>query len=271
MIKKSQHAMNNAPIGILDSGIGGLSVWQEIHRKIPHESITYLADHAYQPYGERTVREIQRRVKLLIKFLLKKNVKLIVVACNTATVAGIDTYRTWFPEIPIIGVVPVVKTAASITKTHHIAIISTEFTAESSYQKRLIKTFAVGCKVENIGVPDLASFIEKGEVDTRVNRLLRGFLQTKKMDGVDVIALGCTHYPFVRNNIEEIAGKGVSIIDSGGAVARHVLRVLTAARLRSNGRQTNDVWYTTSNRPRQVSKVAHLLTKRNMVFRYVSI
>lgn len=271
MIKKSQHTMNNSPIGILDSGIGGLSVWQEIHKKIPHESIMYLADHAYNPYGERTIQEIQRRVKLLIRFLLKKNVKLIVVACNTATVAGIDTYRTWFPEIPIIGVVPVVKTAASISKTHHVAVLSTEFTAGSLYQKQLIETFAGGCKVENIGVPDLASFIEKGEVDTRVNRLLRRLLQTKKMNGVDVIALGCTHYPFIRHKIEEIVGKGVSIIDSGGAVVRHVLRVLTAAGLRSNGRQKNDVWFTTSDSPDQVSKIAHLLTKGKMVFRYVSI
>lgn len=258
------------PIGILDSGIGGLTIWKEIARQLPNESILFVGDHAYQPYSDRLAGEIRRRVKQLIQFLVEKKVKLIVVACNTATVAGIDAYRRWFPTIPIIGVVPVVKMAASMTKTKHIAVISTPYTAASSYQKRLIKTFAEGSLVENIGVPELASYIEEGQTDGRVSRLIGQFLNPERMRGVDVIALGCTHYPFVRSMIEHIVGKDVAIIDSGGAVARHTARILEANRLRADEGKPYTVFYTTGG-AKNVTRVASKLTGDPIRFTYVQV
>ncbi|MBI3342876.1 glutamate racemase [Candidatus Gottesmanbacteria bacterium] len=255
----------DAPIGILDSGLGGLTIWREIRDQLPDESTIYIGDHAYQPYGGRSVGVIRRRVTHLITFLLRQRAKIIVVACNTATVAGIDVYRRWFPGTPIIGVVPVVKTAVSLTKTKHVAMLSTPFTAASSYQKRLIKTFAHGCTVENIGIPDLASLIEEGALVGRMERLLRQFLNPKKMNRVDVIALGCTHYPFIRDKIGEIIGKGVSIIDSGGAVARHTARILDANTLRVNGKKRYTIFYTTGDAVK-VSRIARRLMGENIQF-----
>lgn len=255
----------NAPIGILDSGLGGLTIWQEIRRQLPDEPTIYIGDHAYQPYGARSSDSIRRRVKRLIAFLLDKGVKLIVVACNTATVAGIDRYRQWFPKVPIIGVVPAVKMAAAITKTKHIAVLSTPYTAASRYQKHLIRTFANGCRVENIGVPELVPRIENGEADEKISAFLRKYVGT--LGDVDVVALGCTHYPFITSRIKEVVGSWITIIDSGGAVARHVNRVLTAESLRSRGVLPYTMFYTTGD-ARRVTRVANILTGENIQFSY---
>lgn len=237
--------MSLAPIGILDSGLGGMTIWSEIRRILPFESTVYVADHAYHPYGERSSGAIRRRVRAIIGFLLSKEAKLVVIACNTATVAGIDRYRQWFPHIPLIGVVPVVKKAAQMTKTGHFAVVSTPFTAASSYQKRLIATFADGCRVENIGVPRVAQMIESGELDEAVDTLLGRYLG--ELGDVDVVALGCTHYSFIRREIARRLGKQVSVIDSASAVARHVARVLTKERLRARRWKPYTEWYTTGD------------------------
>lgn len=260
----------NDPIGIFDSGIGGLTIWKEIKKQLPNESFLYIGDHAYQPYGDKSTGEIRRRMKRLIQFLIKQKVKLIVIACNTATVAGIDAYRNWFPAVPIIGVVPVVKMAVSLTKTKHIMVMSTPFTAESSYQKRLIKFFAEGCLVENIGIPKLSTYIEQGQTDGRVSRLIGQFFSEEKMRGVDVIALGCTHYPFVRSEIEKIVGKDVAIIDSGGAVGRHTARILDANKLRGGQEKPYTVFYTTGN-AKNVTRVAKKLMGESIRFTYVRV
>ena len=260
----------NDPIGILDSGIGGLTIWREIERLLPNESILYIGDHEYAPYGNRSAGEIRHRVKRLIGFLLKKNAKLIVVACNTATVAGIDTYRTWFPTVPIIGVVPVVKTAVSITKTKHVAVISTPYTAASSYQKWLIQSFANGCTVENIGVPDLAAIIEQGKTSERGAAILHRYLGPITKKNIDVIALGCTHYPFIKEAIQTIVGKGVAVIDSGGAVARHTARILDANKLRGREGKPYTVFYTTGD-AKNVTRIASKLIGEPIKFIYVRV
>ncbi len=262
--------MNDSPIGILDSGLGGLTILKEIRRQIPNESILYIGDQAYQPYGGKSVYVIRQRVKRLITFFLEKQAKLIVVACNTATVAGIDTYRTWFPAVPIIGVVPVVKTAASITKTKHVAVISTPYTAASSYQKWLIRSFANGCTVENIGVLDLAALIEQGKTGGRGTAILHRYLDPIMKKNIDVLALGCTHYPFIKETIQTIVGKGVAVIDSGGAVARHTARILDANKLRGREGKPYTVFYTTGD-AKNVTRIASKLIGEPIKFTYVRI
>ena len=131
--------MNNAPIGIFDSGSGGLSIYQSVAALLPRESVVYLGDHAYLPYGDKSTDFIKKRGVQCIDFLVSQKAKLIVVACNTATVAGIEYFRTVFPDIPIVGVVPVVKTAAAVSETKYFVVLSTPFTAGSTYQKELIR------------------------------------------------------------------------------------------------------------------------------------
>jgi glutamate racemase len=219
--------MSNKPIGVLDSGSGGLSILSSIHRLLPHESLIYLGDHAYIPYGNRSSDLVNARVVSVITFLLSKQVKLIVVACNTATVSGIDYYRSLFPNVPIVGVVPVIKTAAKITKTNHFLVLSTSHTAKSRYQKELIHKFAPLCDVTNVGSPRLVMLIENNDLDSsEVKHELQYLLQSFDPKKHDVIVLGCTHYPFLIHEIRAIVGKDIHILDSGDAVARQVGRIL---------------------------------------------
>ncbi len=246
------------PIGVLDSGIGGLTIWQEIIRTLPQESTVYIGDHAYLPYGLRSPEEIRERTTLLINFLAAKQAKLIVIACNTATTAGIDVYRALVPHIPIIGVVPVIKTAVTMTRTKHIIVLSTPYTAASAYQSSLIKTFGAGCRIEAVGIPGLAELIESDANEGELDQLLASYLKPEKLRGVDVIVLGCTHYPFLLPRIERMVGNGIRVIDSGAAVARHVARVLSAEHLQQESGIVRALFYTTGD----ASHVSHVASKR---------
>jgi glutamate racemase len=213
---------------MFDSGVGGLTIFRSIHSLLPKESILYVGDHCYGPYGNKSIRCIKERGVKVIQYLISNRSKLIVIACNTATVAGIEYFRRKFPSVPIVGVVPVVKTAASVSKTKHFIVLSTSFTAKSRYQKHLIHTFAPHCTVTSIGSDALVPLIEEGHVDSPQVRVeLQRLLHYTKENTCDVVVLGCTHYPFVRPAIRAIVGTRVTILDSGGAVARQVNRILT--------------------------------------------
>jgi len=254
--------MNNAPIGIFDSGSGGLSVYQSVAALLPKESIVYLGDHAYLPYGDKSTDFIKKRVVECIKFLISRQAKLIIIACNTATVAGIDYFRIKFPEVPIVGVVPVVKTAAALSKTKHFVVLSTRFTANSHYQKELIKKWAPDCTVSNIGSSRLVFLIEKGSLDVpEIKHELKIIFHRIKDFPFDVVALGCTHYPFVRSVIRAIVGDEVKIIDSGAAVARQVQRILIHRNDLSGSFRANVQFVTTGDGPTVASVFNHLLHK----------
>jgi glutamate racemase len=258
-------------IGILDSGFGGLSVYQSITTLLPHESTVYIGDHAYVPYSTKTRSIIHNRVTKLIQFLLAKRVKLLVIACNTATVAGIDLYRQWFPDIPIVGVVPVVKTAARVSRTKKIIVLSTPFTAQSMYQKKLIRKFAGGCRVYNLGCPNLVSFVERAVVHGKaVEKELRAVLTPVVREGADVIALGCTHYPFLKDQIRAIVGEDITILDSGGAVARHVNRILEQNHIQVYAGAAGHKFYSTQKGSR-ASVIASKLVGKTVHVHYAAI
>lgn len=258
-------------IGIVDSGFGGLSVYQSITALLPHESTVYIGDHAYLPYGTKTPVTIRRRIKKLIHFLLAKRSKLIVIACNTATVAGIDVYRRWFPAIPIVGVVPVVKTAAEVSKTKKIIVLSTLFTAKSAYQKKLIRKFAGGCRVYNLGCPNLVSLVEEGTLHGEaVKKELQEILIPVVKNGADVIALGCTHYSFLKDQIRAIVGEDIDILDSGGAVARHVERILEHNHILATGGRGRHTFYST-RKWSGASRIASTLLGKTVRVRYAAI
>jgi len=240
--------MNNQPIGILDSGVGGLSIWKEIVRELPGESTIYMADSINCPYGDKTSREIYILAKKLVQFLLDKKVKLIVLACNTITVFCIDKLRIDFPDIPIVGTVPAVKTAAEKTKNKKIGILSTESTAKSEYQKNLIRTFAKDCFVINKGDSELVPYIEKGDTKSeKVKKILRNIIEDFIAKDVDTITLGCSHFPFLKDEIKGIMEDRVKILDSGKAIARRVRRVLANNNNLSFANSPSYGFYTTGN------------------------
>lgn len=232
----------NKPIGVLDSGVGGLTVWKEIVRELPNESTIYIADSRNVPYGTKTTKEIHKLARKLVQFLLKKDVKLIIIACNTVTVTSLYKLRKEFPKIPIVGTVPVVKTAAEKTKIGKIGILSTVRTAESRYQRDLIKKFAQNLEVLNVGTDKLVPLIEKREdVGSVLSKIIEPFSE------VDVLVLGCTHFPLIKDKIQKILGSKVLILDSGAAIARQVKRVLVHNKLLSNSKKAKNYFYTTGN------------------------
>ena len=215
-----------APIGVFDSGLGGLSVVRQLWTELPRESIVYAADSRYCPYGERTADQICERSIVMASYLVQRGAKLIIAACNTASAAAIDVLRERF-DVPIVAMEPAVKPAVALTRTGKIAVLATPSTACSSRLRNLIARYGDGLEIRAIGVPGLADRVELGDFDGQQTRnLIAPLVRAQARDGADVIVLGCTHYPFAEEAIRDFAGPRVRIIDSGNAVARRARDVL---------------------------------------------
>lgn len=235
--------MNNA-IGIIDSGIGGLSLREKIIKLLPAESTIYVADSKNLPYGDKSEEEVYKLAKSLMMHLIDKDVKLIVIACNTITVSALERFRKDFPSLPIVATVPVVKTAATLSKSKRIGILSTKRTAESTYQQRLITHFAPGCEVITVGTSKMVPMVETGKVDMKVlKKELAPFVAAK----IDTLALGCTHFPFLQEQIQEVLGADVQILDSSEAIARQVQRLLQQEGIESESVSGSHGFYTTGD------------------------
>lgn len=263
--------MDNAPIGILDSGTGGLSVWLSLKKLLPRESLIYFGDHAHLPYSEKTTAYIRKRVIKIIKFFQQQHIKLVVIACNTATVAGINVYRQRFSGLPIIGVVPVVKTASEISKKRRFAVLSTKYTASSQYQHDLIEKFASDCHVINLACPNLVTAIENDEVKgIHVARELRKTLSQIKNSNIDCLVLGCTHFPFLSAAIRDIVGNNIRILDSGGAVARYAQFILVQNKsLASTGKP--HYRFITTGDSQKATRVASKLLHQKIKFKKIKL
>ncbi len=241
--------MDNQPIGIIDSGVGGLSIWQEIRRELPHESTIYIADSKNCPYGTKSAEEIYPLASRLVTFLLQQNVKMIVLACNTITVSCLEKLRSNHPHVPFIGVVPVIKTAVAYTATKTIGVLTTPVTEQSEYQKKLLAEFAQDCQVITVGSDTLVPFVERGELrGEAVTHAVKNVLTPFMAGDCDVVALGCTHFPFLKPIMVEVAGEKMRFFDSGAAVARHVKRTLTNRHIVSKATHSTHALYTTGNR-----------------------
>ena len=219
----------SAPIGVFDSGLGGLSVVHELWRELPRESILYVADSANCPYGERPIEFIRDRSLEICQALAARGVKAIVVACNTATAGALDYLRLRI-SLPIVGLEPAVKPATALTVAGKIAVLSTPVTAASPRLADLLARYGTGLDIRSIGMPGLADRVEAGEGDSdEVAVQLRDVIVPLVADGVDTIVLGCTHYPFLVDVVGAIAGGSVRIVDSSNAIARRVRDVLISA------------------------------------------
>jgi glutamate racemase len=215
------------PIGVFDSGVGGISVLQEIRALLPHEELIYVADSGHCPYGGKPYAEIQARASAISQFLVSLSCKTVVVACNTATAAAIETLRELFTQVPIVGMEPAVKPAAAATRSGVVGVLATGATLGGERFAGLAERFSSGVQLLDQACPGLVEQVEAGDLSgPETRQLLRHYVQPLLARGADTLVLGCTHYPFLRPVLEDLVGPEVVVIDTGAAVARQVLRVL---------------------------------------------
>lgn len=226
--------MNDNPIGIFDSGIGGTSIWKEIQTLMPYEHCIYLADSKNAPYGEKSNEEILQLSIKNTEYLIQRGCKLIVVACNTATTNAIDYLRNSY-DIPFIGIEPAIKPAALNSKSKKVGILATKGTLSSALFHSTSQNHAAGIEVIERQGKGLVELIEKGDLESgSLKKLLNQFVQPMLEKGIDYLVLGCTHYPYLIPILREILPPGVQIIDSGEAVARQTKAILAKQHLQNS-------------------------------------
>ncbi len=233
------------PIGLFDSGLGGLSVWREVARRLPHESTVYFADSANCPYGSRPLAEIRQMSAAITRFLLQQGCKMIVVACNTASAAALQFLRAEF-EVPIIGLEPALKPAAEASRTGHVGVLATAGTFQGDLFQNTARRHANGVEIHLQVGTGLVEQVEAGGLAApETEALLRRYLEPMLAANVDQIALGCTHYPLLMPLIRRIVGDQATVIDPAEAVARQVERVLARQELAAGPARPAYVFYTT--------------------------
>jgi glutamate racemase len=247
-VKRATSPGPEAPgsIGVFDSGVGGLSVWREIVRQLPHEDTLYYADQAHVPYGPRSQEEIRSFCHDIAEFLVSRGSKAIVVACNTASAAALKSLRETFTQLPVIGMEPAVKPAAAMTRSGVVGILATPATFQGRLFQATAGRYASGIELVRQVCEGLAERVERGELDgLETEAMLRGFLQPIIAAGADTVVLACTHYPFVIEPIRRIVGPHVSVIDPAPAIARHLGDVLDAQGLAAHrGRTGRHAFFT---------------------------
>ena len=235
------------PIGIFDSGIGGISLLNAGRSRLPLERWIYVADMAYLPYGDKDYDLVRRRASIISEFLIASGVKAILVACNTATAISIDHLRSTFPKITFIGVEPAIKPAVMLSKAKVIGILATGATTESDRMVALVKRFCANVNIIIQPCPGLAELIERGETKSNeAYQLIRKFVLPMREKGADVIALGCTHYAFASNLIRKVAGNSIQILDTSLPVITELTNQLSKKNLLSAEKRSSvvEVWST---------------------------
>lgn len=229
---------SDAPIGVFDSGVGGLSVLRHIRAQLPHEHLIYFADSGHAPYGDKTEQYVAERSLAIADFLVERGAKALVVACNTATSAAIKAVRAHYPALPVVGIEPGLKPAAAATRSGKVGVLATERTLTGEKFLLLREQIASASKARFLLQPcvGLVERIELGELESPgTDAMLQRYIAPLLAQGADTLVLGCTHYPFVRAAIERVARangvQDVTLIDTGDAVARQLARLLDGAGL----------------------------------------
>lgn len=219
--------MSSAPIGVFDSGLGGLTILAALQARLPREDFIYFADTRFLPYGDRPETFIQARGEAIARALVERGVKALVVACNTATAVAGEGIRACVIQ-PVVALEPAVKPAVSMTRSGVVGVLATTRTLASQRFQRLVHTHGEGVRIISQACPGLAEAIEtQGPNSLQVELLLDKYVQPLALAGVDVVVLGCTHYPWVRDGIAQRLSPGCHIVDTGEAVARQVERRLS--------------------------------------------
>ncbi len=244
------------PIGIFDSGIGGLSVLDAVRKLLPNENLIYLADQAHVPYGLRSQDQVRTFSESITRYFLALDTKLIVVACNTASAAALHHLREEFPRVLFVGMEPAVKPAAEHTRSGVVGVLATPATFQGELYASVIERFAEGVIVLQDTCPGLVMEIDSGNLDTpKVQAILERALQPMLAQGIDTVVLGCTHFPFVIPTIEKIVGPEVRVIDPSPAVARQAECLLEGNGLRKPGSASGEVIYLTTGNPSELERL----------------
>jgi glutamate racemase len=244
-------AQNDARlIGILDSGVGGLSILREVRALLPAEHILFVGDQAHVPYGPRSIDEVRTFAEGIARYLIEQGVKIVVVACNAASAAALYHLRDVFPTMPFVGMEPAVKPAARDTKTGVIGVIATQATFQGELYASVVGRFAQDVQVEKQVCPEFVLLAESGDTDSpAAHETIRRRLAPLLDAGIDQLVLGCTHFPFLKDAIQAEIGPGVTIVDPSPAVARQVMRVLADRGLLNQRNEPGHTIYNTSGDP----------------------
>lgn len=264
--------MDNRPIGFLDSGVGGLTVVRELMRQLPHEEIVYIGDSARAPYGPRPAEQIREYTWQLVRFLLTKNVKMIVFACNTATAVVWEEAKKNL-DIPVLGVVlPGTSAAIKATRDNKIGVIATPMTIQSNIYQDKIQLLAPQMKVSSLSCPKFAPLVESNEIASSVAKKVVYESLAPLVNKVDTLILGCTHYPLLRPIIQNVMGSNVKLIDSGAETVRDISVLLNYFGI-NHSRETTvteNVFYTTAS-INAFQKIAENWLKQKLLVKHVNL
>ena len=253
---------HHRPLGIFDSGVGGLSVLQEVHQQYPLEDCIYIADQVHVPYGPRSREEVLGYSEGIVRFLLGKGAKLIIIACSTASAVALADLRKKYPAIPFVGMEPAVKPAAEGTSSGVVGVLATPATFQGDLYSSTVERFARGVEILKDTCPGLVDQIEVGKIDDPITRnILEKALTPMLEKGVDEVVMGCTHYPFVIPVIKEIVGEKVRVIDPAPAVARQAGRLLETFDLKSDREREGEGHFLTTGDPGKMGKLIEELIK----------
>jgi len=253
---------SKSPIGIFDSGVGGISVLRAIREQMPEESVIYFGDQGHIPYGSRSMEQIQTFSETITHFLLEQGAKIIVVACNAASAAALKYLREMFPNVQFVGMEPAVKPAAERTQTGKVGVLATPATFQGVLYTSVVERFANGVELFQDTCPGLVQQIEQGNLDgEETRRILEAALLPMLEKNIDTVVLGCTHYPFVIPLIQQIVGdaKQVRVIDPAPAVAKQTGRLLEARGMRNKPGSKCDVRFYTSGDPSVLKSLLPML------------
>lgn len=252
------------PIGIFDSGVGGLSILDAVRKLLPNEDLIFLADQAHVPYGLRSQVQVRAFSESITRYLLDQNAKLIVLACNTASAAALHHLREGFPQVYFVGMEPAVKPAAEHSHSGVVGVLATPATFQGELYASVIERFAEGVTVLQDTCPGLVMEVDSGNLDTpKVQAILKQALQPMLVKGIDTVVLGCTHFPFVIPAIEKIVGPEVRVIDPSLAVARQVERLLDDNGLRNPYMQAGHERFLTTGDPNALENLLPRLIGRS--------
>ena len=268
MISSLDSILSERPVGVFDSGVGGLSVLRAIRQELPEEDVLYVGDSGFAPYGDKPAGFVRDRAAAIVQFLINEGAKAIVVACNTATGIAVEDLRARF-QVPIVAVEPAVKPAASRTRSGVVGVLATAGTLSSPNLSRLVNSYGVDVRFLEQPCPGLADQVERGEFTSSGTRaLVEQYVRPLIEQHADILVLGCTHYPFLKDLIQSVAGPGVELIDPADAVARELRRRLDkAGLLAANGRPGTRRFWTTGPEDQAAAVMSQLLGETVTVVR----
>lgn len=264
--------MNNYPIGIFDSGIGGLTIAKSLKKELPDESIIYFGDTEHLPYGEKSEKAIQNYSKKITEFLVKKKCKAIIIACNSASSVAFNSVKKIANKIPVFNVInPVVENVIQVAQAGNIGVIGTKATIQSRIYEKEINTISNSVKVSSLATPLLAPMIEEGFMNEEISStIIANYLSNKKLENIDKLILACTHYPIIHQEIKDYYNGKVKVVDSATIIAKFIARQLKNKNLLKTIKVTKDYFYV-SNYTVSFEKSARFFFKEDITLEEISI